>query len=79
MLMSLEKSIINRNYVPLTNDSNIWSFGSIDDQTKQINLEYDGKTYKFSFPINDIHYSTTFENKDELKEYIRYILNQHIF
>ena len=77
--MSLEKSIINRNYVHLTNDSNIWSFGSIDDQTKQINLEYDGKTYKFSFPIKDIHYSTTFENKDELNEYIRYILKEHIF
>ncbi len=77
--MSLEKSIINRNYVPLTNNSNIWSFGSIEDQTKQINLEYDGKIYKFSFPIKDIHYSTTFENKSKLNEYIRYILKQHIF
>ena len=77
--MSLEKSIINRKYVPLINNSNIWSFGSIEDQTKQINLEYDGKTYKFSFPINDIHYSTTFENKSKLNEYIRYILKQHIF
>ena len=77
--MALEKSIINRNYVHLINDSNIWSFGSIEDQTKQINLEYDGKTYKFSFPIKDIHYSTTFENKSKLNEYIRYILKQHIF
>ena len=77
--MTLEKSIINRNYVPLTNNSNIWSFGSIEDQTKQINLEYDGKTYKFSFPINDIHYSTTFENKSKLNEYISYILKQQIF
>ena len=77
--MTLEKSIINRNYAPLTNNSNIWSFGLIEDQTKQINLEYDGKTYKFSFPINDIHYSTTFENKSKLNEYISYILKQQIF
>ena len=77
--MTLEKSIINRNYVHLNDNSKIWAFGSVKDQTKQINLEYNGKTYKFSFPINDIHYSTTFKNKSKLNEYIRYILKQHIF
>ena len=74
MLMTLEKSILNCNYVPLNDDSKIWSFGSAEDHTKQINLEYNGKTYRFSFPVNDIHYATTFENKSKLNEYISYIL-----
>lgn len=79
MFMTLEKSIINRNYVPLNDNSKIWTFGYREDPTKQINLEYKEGLYKFSFPVNDIHYSTTFEKRAKLKEYITYILTQHIF
>ena len=79
MFMTLEKSIINRNYVPLNDNSKIWTFGYSEDPTKQINLECKEGLYKFSFPVNDIHYSTTFEKRAKLKEYITYILTQHIF
>ena len=77
MFASLEKSILKKKYEYLSDNSKIWSFKKHDDALKQINLEYinNKKKYKFSFPIGDIQYSTTFDNATDLKKYISYVLS----
>lgn len=76
MFLELEKMIVNNQYTNLNDDTKIWSFGKIDDKTTQINLEKNNDKYTFSFPVNDIHYSTSFNNKLQLKKYIEYIINE---
>ena len=54
----------------------IWAFGKKDDITAQINLEQNNGKYTFSFPINDIHYSTSLIDKSKLRDYIEYIIGE---
>ena len=77
--MSLEKQILKKQYNYINNSSTIWSFKKKDDELKQINLEYnkDSNKYKFTFPINNIHFSTSFKDSKKLKKYISYILHSH--
>jgi hypothetical protein len=79
MLLSCEKNILKKQYEYVADNTKLWSFKKTDDASKQINLEYnkENNKYKFSFPINDIHYSTTFNNVTNLKKYIDYILHSH--
>jgi hypothetical protein len=79
MLIELEKAILNRDFIPCKNTNNIWSFHKKNDSLSQINLTFNNNIYKFSFPINEIHYSTTFKNKERLIKYINYILFSHKF
>ena len=81
MLIGLEKTILKRNFISFKNKNknDIWSFHKIDDVLSQINLRYNGDTYKFSFPINDIHYTTTFTDKKNLMDYINFIIHSHKF
>tara|TARA_Y100000816_G_C25696199_1_gene368095 strand:- start:182 stop:433 length:252 start_codon:yes stop_codon:yes gene_type:complete len=83
MFINLEKSIINKNFINIENENKnknkIWCFAHKDDFLKQINLEFNEGKYLFSFPIHNIHYSTSFKNKTELQKYIQLILNQYNF
>ena len=76
MFLELEKRIVNNDYINLHDNTKIWSFGKIDDNTTQINLKKDNNKYTFSFPINDIHYSTSFVDKYKLRNYIEFIIDE---
>tara|TARA_B110000977_G_scaffold192903_1_gene267095 strand:- start:2341 stop:2577 length:237 start_codon:yes stop_codon:yes gene_type:complete len=76
MFLELEKRIVNNDYINLHDNTKIWAFGKRDDITTQINLEKKNDKYTFSFPINDIHYSTSFDDKSKLQNYIEYIIHQ---
>ena len=76
MFLELEKRIVNNDYINLHDNTKIWAFGKIDDNTTQINLKKDNNKYTFSFPINDIHYSTSFIDKSKLRDYIEYIIGE---
>ena len=76
MFLELEKRIINNDYINLHDNTKIWAFGKTDDNTSQINLEQNNDKYTFSFPINDIHYSTSFIDKSKLRDYIEYIIGE---
>ena len=76
MFLELEKRIVNNDYINLDNDKKIWAFGKKDDITTQINLEKNNDKYMFSFPINDIQYSTSFIDKSKLRNYIEYIIDE---
>ena len=76
MFLELEKRIVNNDYINLHDNTKIWAFGKTDDNTSQINLEQNNGKYTFSFPINDIHYSTSFIDKSKLRDYIEYIIGE---
>jgi hypothetical protein len=76
MFLELEKRIVNNDYINLHDNTKIWAFGKTDDNTSQINLEQNNGKYTFSFPINDIHYSTSFIDKSKLRNYIEYIIGE---
>ena len=80
MFIGLEQSIINKKFVHnKDNNTNLLSFHKINDALSQINLNYDNNIYTFSFPINDIHFTTTFKDKEKLEKYINFILLSHKF
>ena len=49
------------------------------DILSQINLSFNNGIYTFSFPIDDIHYSTTFTDKKNLMKYMNFIVHSHKF
>ena len=75
--MEVEKRLINFGYIPITTKE--FSFALKKDKTKQVSIEEINKIYKFSFPLNDIHYTTSFIDKISLCDYVNYILNQNEF
>tara|TARA_B100000902_G_C26991883_1_gene755446 strand:- start:249 stop:497 length:249 start_codon:yes stop_codon:yes gene_type:complete len=77
MFLALEKRLISFGYTP--HNEKEFSFCLKKDKTKQVSIEETNNTYKFSFPLNDIHYTTTFLDKISLYEYVDYILNQNEF
>ena len=77
MFMEVEKRLINFGYSPI--NSKQFSFYLKKDKTKQVSIEKTNKIYKFSFPLNDIRYTTTFIDKISLYNYVNYMLNQHEF
>lgn len=79
MLIEFEQSIINKDFVHIKNDTNLLSFHKKSDTLSQINLNFNNGIYKFSFPINDIHYSTTFTDKKNLMKYMNFIIHSHKF
>lgn len=83
MFVAFEKQLISRGYIPFvrTNNigNNIFSYYFKDDKTKQVNIKESSNVYTFSFPMNDIHYSTKFYDKISLFEYAKYVLNQKEF
>ena len=74
MFMTFEKALIKKNYVTLPSSNSILSYCSSGDKTSQINLTKENNLYKFSFPLGEIHYATYFDNKQELKKYMNFIL-----
>ena len=74
MFMTFEKALIKKNYVTLPSSGSILSYCSPNDKTSQINLTKENDKYKFSFPLGEIHYATYFDNKEELKKYMNFIL-----
>ena len=77
MFVALEKRLISFGYTPIT--AKEFSFSLKKDKTKQVSIEEINNTYKFSFPVNDIHYTTTFLDKISLFQYADYIFNQNEF
>ena len=77
MFTALEKRLISFGYTPIT--AKEFSFALKKDKTKQVSIEEINNTYKFSFPVNDIHYTTTFIDKISLYTYVNYMLNQNEF
>lgn len=79
MFIELEKNILSKNFQYFNdNNLNIWNFINKDDPTKQISLQQKNEKYYFSFPVNEVHYKTSFTDVDKLKNYISYILFSHI-
>tara|TARA_B100001250_G_C19513858_1_gene662923 strand:- start:389 stop:628 length:240 start_codon:yes stop_codon:yes gene_type:complete len=79
MFIGFEQSIINKDFVHIKNDANLLSFHKKSDTLSQINLNFNNGIYTFSFPINDIHYSTTFTDKKNLMDYMNFIIHSHKF
>ena len=77
MFVALEKRLISFGYTPIITKE--FSFALKKDKTKQVSIEEINNTYKFSFPVNDIHYTTTFLDKISLFQYADYIFNQNEF
>ena len=77
MFVALEKRLISFGYIPITTKE--FSFALKKDKTKQVSIKEINNTYKFSFPVNDIHYTTTFLDKISLYQYADYIFNQNEF
>ena len=77
MFVALEKRLISFGYTPITTKE--FSFALKKDKTKQVSIEEINNTYKFSFPVSDIHYTTTFLDKISLVQYADYIFNQNEF
>jgi hypothetical protein len=77
MFLALEKRLISFGYTPI--DTKEFSFALKKDKTKQVSIKEINSTYKFSFPVNDIHYTTTFLDKISLYQYADYIFNQNEF
>ena len=77
MFVALEKRLISFGYTPIT--AKEFSFSLKKDKTKQVSIEEINNTYKFSFPVNDIHYTTTFLDKISVCQYADYIFNQNEF
>lgn len=78
MFLQIEKDIIEKKYTTLHDATKLFSYGFEEDKRKQINLSYIDNEYKFTFPIQDILYSTTFKNEEKLIEYINYILKEMV-
>jgi hypothetical protein len=76
--MTFEKALIKKNYVTLPSSGTLFTYCSPNDKTSQINLTKENNTYKFSFPLGDIHYATYFTDKDELKKYMNFILDSKL-
>lgn len=79
MFIGFEQSIINKDFVHIKNDTNLLSFHKKSDILSRINLNFNKGIYTFSFPINDIHYSTTFTDKKNLLKYMNFIIHSHKF
>ena len=79
MFIGFEQSIINKDFVHIKNNTNLLSFHKKSDTLSQINLDFNNGIYTFSFPINDIHYSTTFTDKKNLMKYMNFIIHSHKF
>jgi hypothetical protein len=78
MFLQIEKDIIEKKYTTLNDDTKLFSYGLDEDNTKQINLSFMDNEYKFTFPVQDILYSTTFKNEEKLVDYINYILREMV-
>jgi hypothetical protein len=78
MFLQIEKDIIEKKYTALHDDTKLFSYGFEEDKTKQINLSYIDNEYKFTFPIQDILYSTIFKNEEKLVDYMNYILREMV-
>jgi len=77
MLIQCEKKLIHKGYVN-TNDKNLLlSYHKKGEPFKQFNIATNNNKYKVSFPIGDDHYTTTIKEKNEMINYVKYILNQH--
>lgn len=79
MFIEIEQSIINKDFVHIKNHTNLLSFHKKSNTLSQINLDFNNSIYTFSFPINDIHYSTTFTDKKNLMKYMNFIIHSHKF
>ena len=79
MFIGFEQSIINKDFVHNKNNKNLLSFHKKSDILSQINLSFNNGKYRFSFPIDDIHYSTTFTDKKNLMNYMNFIIHSHKF
>ena len=79
MFIGFEQSIINKDFVHVKNSNNLLSFHKKSDILSQINLSLDNGIYTFSFPIDDIHYSTKFNSKKNLMKYMNFIVHSHKF
>jgi hypothetical protein len=78
MFLHIEKDIIEKKYTSLHDTTKIFSYCSDKDKTKQISLSYINNKYKFTFPVQEVLYSTTFKNEEKLVEYINYILGEMV-
>tara|TARA_B100001758_G_C18237373_1_gene518661 strand:- start:638 stop:877 length:240 start_codon:yes stop_codon:yes gene_type:complete len=79
MFIGFEQSIINKDFVHIKNHTNLLSFHKKTDILSQINLSFNNGIYTISFPIDDIHYSTTFTDKKNLMKYMNFIIHSHKF
>ena len=77
MLMHCEKILIHKGYVPTNEKDKLLSYQKKGEPFKQFNIEMNNNKYKVSFPIGDDHYTTTIKEKNEMINYVKYILNQH--
>jgi len=87
MFVDQEKSLMQKNYIDNSHknkDSNhLLSFFYKDDPDRQVNIsiiDKKYKKYKVSFPMseNTIHYATHFDNLQQTKEYLDYLLETHL-
>ena len=85
MLVSMEQKLIKKNFVEFidfTNDYNIWTYIKPHAKIDQVSLDYDYNRCKFifSFPLkgSDCNNTVFFDNSDELKSYIKFIVCDYL-
>ena len=79
MLIQCEKKLIHKGYVPTNEKDKLLSFHKKGQPFKEFNVvKIINNKYKVSFPIGDDQYTTTIKEKNDMVNYVQYILREHI-
>tara|TARA_B100000674_G_C37856100_1_gene922471 strand:- start:801 stop:1088 length:288 start_codon:yes stop_codon:yes gene_type:complete len=92
MVFCVEKELVDQDYYELSdidkyysncpdNISHIWAYAKKYDECAMVTLDYDNLYNKWilSYPIKNhrINYRVVFNSENEIKEYMRFILNEN--
>ena len=76
-MLLIEKKLVHKGYIPTNKTDKLLSFHKKGQSLEEFNIEIINNKYKVSFPIGDIQYTTTIEEKTNMIKYIEYILQEH--
>lgn len=78
MFMDLERQLVSKNYIEYDN-KNLLSYRKKNDPMSQIDIEYVGNRYKFTFPLESgEHYTSYTKEKEQVEKYANYIISTYI-
>ena len=78
MLMQCEKTLVHKGYLPTNETDKLLSYHKKRHPFKEFNVELINQKYKISFPIGDDQYTTTIKKREDMVNYIQYILNENV-
>ena len=79
MFIEQERELIKKDYVASENNNTVVSFFYKSDPLSQIEIKKEKNNYKVSFPISNrtAHYATKCKTKEEVRNYLNYLINNH--